>query len=319
MKLLKKILISVLCPLAASIALAAPLKTLDIVEIWPNGVAPGSENSTVKLTIAESSTNAFFPERSLTGITRPNLTAFVPDKPNGTAVIITAGGGYARIMLDKEGAEMARWLNTYGVTAFVMQYRLPSEGHMNGRDAPFADAQRAIRIVRDHATDWGLSKNKIGFLGSSAGGHIGAMLGTKFDQRIYEPIDAIDKLSARPDFMVLLYPVISMEEKITHPGSRKNLLGENPSPELIRNYSADQQVQPQSPPTLLVAAEDDEKVPVENSIRYHEALKKSGVPTALYTFKEGKHGFAIRDTRQLPVSNWPNLAAEWLRQGGFIK
>ena len=126
--------------MAAGVACAAPLKTQDVLEIWPNGVAPGSENAPVKLTITERSKVAFWPDRIITGITRPNLTAFVPDKPNGTAVIVAPGGAYARIVLDKEAAEMARWLNPYGVTVLLMQYRLPAEGHANGKDAPLADA-----------------------------------------------------------------------------------------------------------------------------------------------------------------------------------
>lgn len=225
---------------------------LDVLEIWPDGIGPGSEGLSVNLTITENSKIAFFPERSLTGITRPNLTAFVPDTPNRSAVIIAPGGGYGRIMLDKEGAEIARWLNSYGVTAFVMQYRLPAEGHINGKDAPLADAQRALRFIRYHCANWGIDQNKIGFFGASAGGHVGAMLGTLFDHRVYQPIDPIDELSARPDFMMLLYPVISMEGKIAHSGSRKNLIGECPSEELIRNYSADQLVVPQMPPALLL-------------------------------------------------------------------
>ena len=292
---------------------------LDVLEIWPDGIGPGSEGLSITLTIKENSKIAFFPERSLTGITRPNLTAFVPDSPNGTAVIIAPGGGYGRIMLDKEGAEIARWLNNYGVTAFVMQYRLPAEGHSNGKDAPLSDAQRALRFVRYHSAKWGIDQHKIGFFGASAGGHVGAMLGALFDHRVYQPIDPIDEVSAYPDFMMLLYPVISMEGEIAHAGSRKNLIGEHPSAELIRNYSADQLVVAQTPPTLIVAAEDDESVPIENSIRFHAALKKAGVRTTLRTYNKGKHGFAIRDTRQWPVSNWPNVAADWLGQHDLIK
>lgn len=305
--------------MAASLACAAPLKTRDVIDLWPGSIGPGSENSPAKFTITERSKVAFWPDRAITGITKPNLTAYVPDRPNGTAVIVAPGGAYTRIVLDKEAGEMARWLNPYGVTVLLMQYRLPAEGHVNGKDAPLQDAQRAIRLVRQNAKEWNLDPNKIGFLGASAAGHMGALLGAKFDKNAYAPVDAADKLSARPDFMMLLYPVVSMEDKLTHLESRTNLIGKNPSAELIKEYSADQQVTANAPQTFIVLAEDDPAVPPQNGISYHNALKKAGVPTVLYTFKEGGHGFGIRDTRQLPASDWPNLAVDWMKTGGFIK
>ena len=305
--------------LASCLSLAEPLKTRDVIELWPGSVGPGSEQSTAQLTITERSKVAYWPDRVVTGITRPNLTAFVPDKPNGTAVIAAPGGAYSRIVLDKEAAEMARWLNPYGVTVLLMQYRLPAEGHANGRDVPLQDAQRAVRVVRQNAKAWGLDPNKVGFLGASAAGHMGAMLGAKFDSKVYEPQDAADTLSARPDFLLLLYPVVSMETGLTHLESRTNLLGKDPSPALIKAYSADQQVTKNSPPTFVVLAENDSAVPAANGISYHNALKALGVPTELHVFKEGEHGFGIRDARQLPVSNWPNLAADWLKSFGFIQ
>jgi acetyl esterase/lipase len=305
--------------MSAGAACAAPLKTRDVVELWPGGVGPGSEKSPAQLTITERSKVAFWPDRIVTGITRPNLTAIVPDQPNGTALIVAPGGAYSRIVLDKEAAEMARWLNPYGVTVLLMQYRLPAEGHVDGRDVPLQDAQRAIRVVRQNAKEWGLDPSRIGFLGGSAAGHMAASLGAAFDRKVYEPVDAADGLSARPDFLLLLYPVISMEEKITHLESRTNLLGKDPSPDLIKQYSPDQHVTKASPATFIVLAEDDPVVPPENGIRYHNALKAQGVPSELHTFKEGGHGFGIRDARQLPVSDWPNLAAAWMRSRGLIK
>ncbi|MBT3065664.1 alpha/beta hydrolase [Rhodoferax sp. U11-2br] len=304
--------------LASCLAVSAPLKTRDVIELWPGSVGPGSEQSPAKLTITERSKVAYWPDRIVTGITRPNLTAFVPDKPNGTVVIAAPGGAYSRIVLDKEAAEMAHWLNPYGVTVLLMQYRLPAEGHVNGWDVPLQDAQRAVRLVRHNAKAWGLDPNKVGFLGASAAGHMGAMLGAKFDSTVYTPVDAADQLSARPDFLMLLYPVISMETGQTHLESRTNLLGKDPSPELIKAYSADQQVSKASPPTFVVLAENDSAVPPANGIAYHNALKALGVPTELHVFKEGEHGFGIRDARQLPVSNWPNLAASWLKSFGLV-
>jgi acetyl esterase/lipase len=307
------------CLMAANAAYAAPLKTRDVIELWPGGVAPGSEKSPAQLTVTERSKIAYWPDRIVTGITRPNLTAIVPDKPNGTAVIVAPGGAYSRIVLDKEAAEMARWLNPYGVTVLLMQYRLPAEGHVNGKDAPLQDAQRAIRVVRQNAREWGLQPDKIGFLGGSAAGHMGASLGAQFAKKVYAPVDAADSLSARPDFLLLLYPVVSMEDKFTHMESRTNLLGKDPSPDLIKEYSPDQQVTKDSPKTFIVNARDDAVVPPVNGAMYCDALKKAGVACELNTFDEGGHGFGIRDARQLPVSTWPQLAASWMKAGGFIQ
>jgi len=299
-------------------SMSTTLNTRDVIEIWPNGIAPGSEHSSAVLKITERSQVAFWPDRIITGITRPNLTAFVPDHPNGTAIIVAPGGAYGRIVLDKEAAEMARWLNPLGVTVFLMQYRLPAEGHENGKDAPLSDAQRAVRFVRKHASEWKLDPRKIGVLGSSAAGHMMGMLGAKPDQSSYAAIDDVDKLSARPDFMILMYPVISMDTDIVNMESRNNLLGKDPTPELITAYSADRQVQPGSAPTFIVVTEGDRAVPPENGTRYCNALKKVGVSCELHSFKEGGHGFGIRDARQLPVSDWPNLATKWLKTNGFI-
>jgi acetyl esterase/lipase len=312
------IIASVLFAVGAASMQAAPLKTRDVVEIWPAGVAPGSEKSPAQLTVTERSKVAYWPDRMITGITRPNLTAIVPDRPNGTAVIVAPGGAYARIVLDKEAAEMARWLNPYGVTVLLMQYRLPAEGHANGKDVPLQDAQRAIRFVRHNAREWGLDPGKIGFLGGSAAGHMGAMLGAQHAKKVYEPVDAADSLSAKPDFLILLYPVVSMEDKVTHVETRTNLIGRDPPAQLIREQSADLHVTKDSPPTMIVVAEDDPSVPFENSVRYHSALKNAGVPTVMQAFKEGGHGFGIRDARQLPAAQWPDRAAEWLRAGGYI-
>lgn len=304
--------------LIGSSAMANSLNSRDVFEIWPNGVAPGSEHSPAELKITERSQVAFWPDRILTGITRSNLTAFVPDHPNGTAVVVAPGGAYGRIVLDKEAAEMARWLNPLGITVFLMQYRLPAEGHDNGKDAPLADAQRAIRFIRQHAKEWNLNPNKIGMLGSSAAGHMTAMLGAQFNKIIYPPIDDMDRLSARPDFVILMYPVISMDTSIVNMESRNNLLGKDPSPELINDYSADKQVNKHSPPTFIVVTEDDHAVPAENGQRYCNALKAVSVECELHSFKEGGHGFGIRDARQLPVSNWPNLAAQWMKRSGML-
>ena len=298
---------------------ADPLKTSDLIYLWPSQVAPGSDHSPAQQTITESGKSPYFPDRSLTGVTKPTLTAFVPDHPNGTAVIVAPGGGLRRIAIDRESYEMARWLNPYSVTVFILAYRLPADGHEDGKDVPLQDAQRAVRVVREHAKEWGLDPNRIGFLGASAGGYLGSAVATGFNKKVYEPLDHADGLSARPDFEILLYPVVSMDERITFMPSRTNLIGANPSADLVKDYSPDQNVTKATPPTFITVAEDDPIVNPANSIRYYDALKNAGVPAELHVFKEGGHGFGIRDARQLPVSNWPNLAIAWMRAQGYVQ
>ena len=297
---------------------AAGLTNGEVIELWPGGIAPGSAASTRVFTLTERSTAPFRPDRVATGITRPSLTAFVPDQPNGTVVIAAPGGAYSRIVVDKEAAEIARWLNPLGVTVLVLLYRLPGEGHANASDAPLADAQRAVRVVRQHAAEWGLQPDQVGFLGASAGGHVGAMLGGRFDKPAYRPVDSCDRWSARPDFMVLLYPVISMEDDICNTESRVNLLGENPSDEMVSAYSADHHVTANSPETFIVLAEDDRTVSPRNGISYRNALVKRGVRAMLCSYPEGGHGFGTGEGRQLPLSEWPALASEWLNGGGHL-
>lgn len=293
------------------------LKTQDVIALWPGEIAPGSAQSPARLTITERSPNPFWPDRILTGITRPNLTAFVPPRPNGAAIIVAPGGAYGRIVLDKEAGELALWLNTLGITAFLLQYRLPGEGHASGPEAPLADAQRAVRLVREHAGAWGLDINRIGFLGGSAGGHLAAMLATLSTRASYAPVDAADSHPARPDAVLLLYPVITMAEPHVHLESRQNLLGTDPTRDGIDQFSLERQVSAATPPCFIVVAEDDSAVPFANSVAFHEALNDAGVDNALHRFLEGGHGFGIRDARHFAVAEWPALAAAWLGKRGF--
>ena len=302
----------------AGLGNAQALTNGKVIDLWPGGIAPGSEASTRVFTLTERSTAPFRPDRVATGITRPSLTAFVPDQPNGTVVIAAPGGAYSRIVVDKEAAEIARWLNPLGVTVLILLYRLPGEGHTNASDAPLADAQRAVRIVRQRAVEWGLRPDQVGFLGASAGGHVGAMLGGQFDKPAYRPVDSFDQESARPDFMVLLYPVVSMEDDLCNAESRANLLGENPSAEEVKAYSADAHVTANSPETFIVLAEDDRTVSPQNGIRYRNALVEHGVRTMLCSYTEGGHGFGTGEGRQLPLAEWPTLASEWLSCGGHL-
>ncbi|MDR3438675.1 alpha/beta hydrolase [Telmatospirillum sp.] len=296
-----------------------PLTSETVINLWPDdGVGPGSERVSVQLTVTERDPLPHRRERVLTGITRPTMTAYLPDCPNGSSVIIAPGGGYARIMLDKEGAEMARWLNSQGVTAFVMHYRLPGEGHVDAANVPLQDAQRAVRIVRRHAVSWGLDPHRLGMLGSSSAGHMATWLAGCFDKTVYAAKDDADQYSARPDFLLLLYPVVTMEAPFAHAGSRQNLLGTSPTDEEIAAHSTDRLVRPDTPPCFMVLADNDETVPSENAIRYYQGLRRAGVSGELHVFREGGHGFALDDVGDLPVAQWPQLAIAWMKSIGVL-
>lgn len=287
------------------------------IALWP-GVAPGSAAVTLKESITERSTDPQVHDRFIGGVTRPRLLVFRAAKPNGTGVIITPGGGYGRTVLDKEGFETARWLAARGVSAFVLIYRLPGEGHAQRADVPLQDAQRAVRLVRGRAGELGLDVQRVGFLGFSAGGHVAASAATRFDAKVYAPVDALDASSARPDFSILIYPVISMDASISHGGSRRALLGETPSATALATYSLENAVTAGTPPTLLILADDDSVVLPEHSLRYYSALHRNGVPAELHIFARGKHGFGIRGAQGLPIGNWPDVAWTWLGASGFV-
>lgn len=287
------------------------------VALWP-GVAPGSEAVDLKESITERSTDPALHDRFVAGVARPRLLPFRAEKPNGTGVIITPGGGYGRIVLDKEGFETARWFAARGVSAFLLVYRLPGEGHDQRADVPLRDAQRAVRLVRGRAHEFGLDAHRIGFLGFSAGGHVAASVATRFDAKVYAPVDAVDGGSARPDFSILLYPVISMDASIGHGGSRRALLGDTPSAAALATYSLENAVTAATPPTLLMLADDDTVVVPENSLRYYSALHRHGVSAELHIFARGKHGFGIRGAQGLPIGNWPDVVWTWLAASGFV-
>ncbi|WP_343614756.1 alpha/beta hydrolase [Flavobacterium sp.] len=241
----------------------------------------------------------------------PTLTAFFPavTKANQTAVVILPGGGYSHLAIDKEGTKIAEWFNTLGIPAFVLKYRLPSDLIMKNKNiGPLQDAQEAIRYVRQNAAKWNINPNKIGIIGFSAGGHLASTLSTHYDDKVYE---SAFKVSARPDFSVLIYPVISMENEITHKGSQINLLGESPSQELIDSFSNEKKVNAKTPPAFLIHATDDTVVIPENSINYYLALKKNGVSAEMHIYEKGGHGFGLgtNDTSKF----WPKQLEDWLK------
>ncbi len=268
--------------------------------------------------VRERSTDPDYNDRIVLGISVPRMAVFRPARPNGAAVLIMPGGGYGWVVVDKEGYEMARLLAAHGITVFVLFYRLPREGWMMaGPNVALSDAQRAIRMIRHRAGEFGLDRAKVCAMGFSAGGHVCADLLTRFATEVYPPEDEIDPLSARPDAAALLYPVISMSAPHAHPGSRRNLLGESPSPALERAHSPHLNVPADAPPCFLLHAEDDASVPAANSRLMHEALRARRIPVEMHLFPDGGHGFGLRLARGKSVERWPDLFLAWGRSRGL--
>lgn len=296
--------------LTASGSLAAQPRQGEEIALWP-GIAPGSEGVTITQTVVERSKDPARPNRATSLVTRPTLVAYVPDKANGTALVIAPGGAYARVVTDKEGADIARVFNAAGVTAFVLTYRMPGDGHAAGPLTPLQDAQRALRLVRAQAGAWHLNPTRIGMMGFSAGGHVAASLATDFDRKIYTTVDAADAQSARPDFLLLLYPVITMRDGIAHAGSRKNLFPSGASAEAMALVSPELHVTVQTPPTFIALANDDPDVDPQNSILFYQALRAAKIPAELLIFGQGGHGFGLDPTTEAGMK-WPALAVSWV-------
>jgi acetyl esterase/lipase len=248
---------------------------------------------------------------------RPAVTVFMPPNTAGpmTAVIVAPGGSYARLSMNNEGRAPANYLNTLGVAAFVLRYRLGPKYH---HPIQLGDAQRAIRLVRARAAEWHIAPDRIGFMGFSAGGHLASSAATHFDAGRPDAPDPIDRVSSRPDFAVLCYPVISLVEPWTHQGSKTNLLGANADAALARSLSSEIQVTPQTPPAFLYHTTADATVPVENAVAYYLALRKAGIPAELHVFRNGAHGSGLAQTDPA-LAEWPRLLANWLRGSGFLK
>jgi acetyl esterase/lipase len=247
----------------------------------------------------------------------PWMTPFLPakERATGTAVVVCPGGGYGHIAMDHEGVATARWLNDIGVAAFLLKYRHRKTGY--GHPAPMLDVQRALRMVRARADEWNVKPDRVGVLGFSAGGHLASTAGTHFAPGDPGAEDPVERVACRPDFMVLIYPVISLAEDFTHKGSRRNLLGENPDPALVEKLSNERQVTPLTPPTFLVHTDEDKGVPVENSLAFYAALRKAKVPAELHVFEKGPHGFGLGKP-DMAASAWPELCEKWLRARGLL-
>lgn len=283
----------------------------EVIEIWPNG-APGGEGVELDEHYVERD-NAFgLRDRAVHEVTSPTLSLFRAAKPNGSVILLIPGGGYRWVVVEKEGFEGARYFNQFGADVYVMSHRLPHQGWAAGPDTPLQDAQRAMRLVR------ALNQGKdIAVMGFSAGGHLAGSLCQRFAADVYEPIDAIDELSARPDLGVLVYPVTMMSAPYAHEGSRRHLIGETPSPELFAKYDLTTAPNPDGPPLFLLHTLDDAAVPVENSLELARAARAAGVPATIHVFDEGGHGFGLRGIEDKPVAAWPQLAMDWARARGF--
>lgn len=301
--------------LAGSLAHAQAVNPA-VVPLWADGPAEGRDWHEVEQ--MDDRGNAEAHDRRYRNITQPDIEIFRAAHPNGSGVLIMPGGGYYYVVIDKEGRDVARWFNSMGVNAFVLKYRLPNAAaHRFGPEIPLRDAQRALRLVRAHAGEWGVLSNRIGAIGFSAGGHLASTLGTHFDAGDPQAADPVERVSCRPDFLMLGYPVISMAAGITHAGSRNELLGANPAEELVRRFSNELQVTTNTPPLFLFCATDDAVVKVDNSLRFYNAARAAHVPAELHIFEKGGHGFGLRENNRAGIG-WPPLAESWLRERGFL-
>ena len=262
--------------------------------LWPQGV-PGSLGNSP----ADNPTLTFFRAPS--------------DKANGAAVVVCPGGGYGGLAVDHEGYQVAAWLNSEGIAAVLLQYRVAPYKH----PVPLGDAQRAIRTVRTRAAEFGIAPARIGILGFSAGGHLASSAGTHFDKGDPANPDPIEHASCRPDFMILIYPVITFKPPYAHIGSRNNLLGADPDPKLVTLMSNDEQVTPETPPAFLVHTSGDTGVPSENSVLFYLALRKAKVPAEMHIFEKGEHGFGLAPNDPV-LSAWPRMCIAWLRARGLL-
>ena len=276
-----------------------------VIDLWPEGVPDLKPDAG-----PEHDENGRF-----TNIHHPTMIEYAPParKANGTAIIYAPGGGYIRVASGPGGGEVVRWMNSLGVTVFLLKYRNVEYGH----PAPLRDGLRAMRIVRSRAAEFGVKPGRIGMLGGSAGGHLTASVGTLFDAPEGRTGAALDQVSGRPDFMILIFPVITMEDPYAHETSRRALLGNHPSEELKHHLSVDEQVSATTPPAFLVHSTEDHTVPVENSVLFFQAMRRAKRPMEFHIYPKGPHGSGM-DPKLGPTSEWPKLCEAWMRFNGWL-
>lgn len=282
-----------------------------VIDIWNGKVPDAISNKNINEKI--DSANNWIKRKN---VTNPTLEMYAAEKnnANGTAVIICPGGAYSALAIDHEGSQVAKWLNSLGITAFVLNYRLPDDAIMKDKKiAPLQDAQEAMRIVRLHAKEWNINPNKIGIMGFSAGGHVASTLATHFNHKVYQTKDSV---SARPNFSLLIYPVITMDSATTNTWSRINLIGKNPATKDVIYFSNELQVTNNTPPAFLVHSIDDDAVPVQNSINYAAALHTYNIPCELHIYQSGKHGYGMGRSSNTE-SSWTEACKKWMVMNGF--
>jgi acetyl esterase/lipase len=279
------------------------------LKLWPDGIPGSKDDPTYIEKITTIDGRIIRCEKVVT----PDLTVYLPEseKANGAAVLICPGGGYGALAFDHEGNAIAKWLNDNGIAGIILKYRLPSDLIMENKSiGPLQDAQEAIRLIRRNAPEWKIDPQKIGVIGFSAGGHLASTLSTHYAEKVYT---VKDNTSARPDFSILIYPVISFDTAVTHMGSRNNLIGLKPDKEQIIHFSNELQITEETPPSFLVHSADDRAVPVMNSIGYFRGLQKNNIPTELHIFQKGGHGYGLSPGGGTE-SSWPGLCIAWMRQ-----
>lgn len=293
--------IGVLCVLASDPLSAAPkTKTASRerprILLWPHG-APGAKGTA---------------ERD-----KPSITVYSPPaaRRNGCAVVVCPGGGYGHLAVGHEGKDVAEWFNTFGVTAFVLRYRIAPHYH---HPAPLNDAQRALRVVRHNAKKWDIDPHRVGIMGFSAGGHLVTTAATHFDRGKRDAADPIDRESCRPDFLIACYPVVTLTSKYTHQGSKRNLLGSSPDPKLVKSLSNELQVTKDTPPTFLFHTSTDRVVPAENSVLFYLACRKAAVPAELHVYARGRHGVGLAPKDPV-LRSWPGRLKDWMTVRGLLK
>ena len=300
---MKKIFFALMLITSATFAQQKP------IPLYPNGV-PNSKKAPATY-VEKLDQNSF-----LSGVTVPTITPYFPaiGTANGTVVVICPGGGYSGLSMENEGSSIAQAFNKIGVTAFVLTYRLPSDDIMVDRTiGPLQDAQRAIQMIRQNAANWNINPNKVGIIGFSAGGHLASTAITHFNKAV---IENSANINLRPDFGILLYPVISFGP-MAHVGSRENLIGKTPSQELIDLYSNEKQVTANTPPTFLVHAEDDDVVPVQNSLMFYDALLQNKVKAEIHIYQAGGHGFGLHNGTTKDM--WFDRLTNWMDENGWLK
>ncbi|MGE5608916.1 MAG: alpha/beta hydrolase [Bacillota bacterium] len=299
------VLAVVVCSWTSALA-AEPL----VLPLWPHQDPTTSQDKEKITDLTPGKVDRF-----ISNVTVPTLTVYMPseDKATGAAVVICPGGAYVGVAIDREGHDVARWLNSIGVAGVILKYRMPHpELSANEKPWPLQDAQRAIRLVRSNAQKWHLDPKRVGIMGFSAGGHLASTAGTHFDAGKPDASDPVERLSCRPDFMILGYPVVTFKKPIAHEGSRNALIGKDADEKLVEEYSNELQVTPQTPPTFMVHAKDD-GVKVENSLQFRDALQKANVPCRLELYEKGGHGYGL-GMNGGEVATWPARCAQWLKE-----